>query len=78
MDSKLISKRVNTTPAPFVFGLSDGMRLPVAHPDLVAVSPGQVVVLGKDEGITRIDPLHVVAIEELPPRKRSNGKSNKK
>ena len=74
MNSKLISERINDTPTAFVFRLSDGTRVPVAQPDFVAVSPGQVVVIGEDEGITRIDPLHVVAIEELPPRKRSNGR----
>jgi hypothetical protein len=67
-------RRINTTPTPFVFRLSDGTRVPVVHPDFVAVSPGQVVVIGQDEGLTRIDPLHVVAIEEAPPKKRSNGK----
>jgi hypothetical protein len=47
--------------------------VPVEHPDFVALSPGQVVVIGKDGGLTRIEPLHVVAIEEAPPSK-SNGK----
>jgi hypothetical protein len=74
MNSKLISERINTTTTPFVFRLSDGTRVRVVHPDFVAVSPGQIVVIGEDEGLTRVDPLHVVAIEELPPKKRSNGK----
>jgi hypothetical protein len=74
MNSKLISERVNSSPAPFALRLSDGTRVPVIHPDFVAVSPGQVVVIGQDEGITRIDPLHVVAVEERPPRKRSKGR----
>ena len=70
MNTKLISQRVNSDPAPFVFQLSDGTRVPVAHPDFVAVSPGQVLVIGKDESVTRIDPLHIVAIEE-PRRKKT-------
>ncbi|MBI3418176.1 MAG: hypothetical protein HY043_23040 [Verrucomicrobia bacterium] len=78
MNSKLISERVNTTPTPFVFRLSDGTRVPVVHPDFVAVSPGQVVVIAEDEGITRIDPLHVVAIEEAPQKKRSTGHGSKR
>jgi hypothetical protein len=73
VNTKLISKRINTNPQPFVFRRSDGTRVPVEHPDFVAVSPGQVVVIGKDGGLTRIEPLHVVAIEEAPPSK-SNGK----
>jgi hypothetical protein len=69
MNSNLISQRVNSDPAPFVLRLSDGTRVTVAHPDFVAVSPGQVLVIGPDESVTKIDPLHVVAIEEAPPKK---------
>jgi hypothetical protein len=78
MNSQLIRERVNSTPAPFVFRLSDGTRVPVIHSDFVAVSPGQVVVIGKDEGVTRVDPLHVVVIEEMRPKKRSNGRTPKR
>lgn len=67
MNSKLISQRVNSDPNPFVFRLSDGTRVPVTHPDFVAVSPGQVLVIGADEAVTKIDPLHIVAIEEPGP-----------
>ena len=72
MNTQLIRDRAHRDTHPFVLRLSDGTRVPVAHPDLVAVSPGQVVVIGQDEAVTRIDPLHVVAIEELPPG-RSRG-----
>lgn len=73
-DSKLISERINTAPAPFVFRLSDGTRVPVVHLDYVAVSPGQILVIGEDEAVTKFDPLRVVAIEEEAPRKSSNSK----
>ena len=69
MNSDLIRQRLHQETKPFVFRLSDGTRVPVAHPDFVAISPGQVVVIGEDEGLTRIDPSHVVAIEEAPPKK---------
>ena len=69
MNSNLISQRINSDPNPFVLRLSDGTRVPVLHPDFVAVSPGQVLVIGPDESVTKIDPLHVVAIEEVPPKK---------
>lgn len=76
MNSQLIRQRLNMETKPFVFRLSDGTRVPVAHPDFVAVSFGQVVVINpKTEGLTRIDPSHLVAIEEAPPKKsKSNGK----
>ena len=69
MNSDLISQRINSDPNPFVLRLSDGTRVPVLHPDFVAVSPGQVLVIGPDESVTKINPLHVVAIEEAPPKK---------
>jgi L-lysine 2,3-aminomutase len=50
-------------------------RVPVVHPDFVAVSPGQILVIARNESVTKIDPLHVVAIEELPPSKRTDGRS---
>jgi hypothetical protein len=75
MNTTLIRQRLNESPRPFVFRLSDGSRVPVAHPDFVAVGPGLVFVIGKDSSITKIDPLHVVAIEEGREKKsRSNGK----
>jgi len=75
MNSQLIRERLNQTTKPFVFRLSDGTRVPVLHPDFVAAAPGQVVVIGRSGGLTRIDPLHVVAMEESPPsRSKSNGK----
>jgi hypothetical protein len=74
MNSTLIRERLHGDTSPFFFRLSDGTRVPVAHPDFVAVSPGQVVVIDpKTEGLTRIDPLHVVAIEEKG-RAKTNGK----
>ena len=76
MNSKLIRQSINSAVSPFVFRLSDGTRVRVAHPDFVAVSPGQILVIARDESVTNIDPLHVVAIEEQPPRKRAgNGRS---
>ncbi len=73
VNSNLIRERLNRDTKPFVFRLSDGTRVPVAHPDFIAVSPGQVVVIdAKTEGVTRIDPLPVVAIEEK--KNRTNGK----
>lgn len=77
MNSNLIRQRVNGGSSPFVFRLSDGTRVLVIHPDYVAVSPGQVLVISKDDSVKRIDPLHVVAIEEAAPKKRSNGKSGR-
>jgi hypothetical protein len=69
MNSSLIIQRINSDASPFILRLCDGTRVPVLNPDFIAVSPAQVLVIGPDESVTRIDPLHVVAIEEAPPRK---------
>jgi hypothetical protein len=57
--------------------MSDGTRVPVVHTDFVAVSPGQILVIARNESVVKIDPLHVVAIEELPPKKRAKRARNK-
>ena len=74
MNSQLIRERLNRNAKPFLFRLSDGSRVKVAHPDFVAVAPGKVIVINaKTQGVEEIDPLHVVAIEEPGPAK-TNGK----
>jgi hypothetical protein len=78
MNSNLIRERLNRDTKPFVFRLSDGTRVPVAHPIFAAVTPGLIVVVGKNYSVTNIDPLHVVAIKETPPRKsKANGKHSR-
>jgi len=77
MNSQRIRERWHRDTRPFVFRLSDGTRVPVAHPDFMMMPPGfgLIIVFGRKGGETRIDPLHVVAIEEVPPRKpKANGK----
>ena len=74
MNSNLIRERLNRNTKPFVFWLSGGSRVPVSHPDFVAVSPGLIIVINpKTEGVEQLDPLHVVAIEEVRHSK-ANGK----
>jgi hypothetical protein len=75
MNTSLIRQRLHRDTKPFVLRLSDGTRVPVAHPDFAAVTPGLIVVVARNYSVTSIDPLHVVAIEEAPPkRSRSNGR----
>ena len=70
MNTGLIRERLDRETGPCVLRLSDGSRVTVTHPDFVALSPGQIVVIDpKTEGLTRVDPLHVVAIEEPPPHR---------
>jgi hypothetical protein len=75
MNSQQIRDRLHRDTTPFVLRLSDGTHVRVPHPDFVAVAPGLIVVISKNYSVTRIDPLHIVAIEETPPKKtKANGK----
>ncbi len=80
MNSNRIRVRWQQDTKPFVFRLSDGSRVPVAHPDFMMMPPGfgLIIVFDKKGRETRIDPLHVVAIEEAPPKKsKTNGKHSR-
>lgn len=74
MNSSLIRQYLHEQTDPFAFRLSDGSRVKVLHPDFVAVSPGLVLVISGDESVTRIDPLHIVAIEESPSRRKGKAR----
>lgn len=77
MNSQLIRQRWQQDTKPFVFRLSDGTRVRVAHPDFMWMPPGfsRIIVVEKGGQETRIDPLHVVAIEEVSSRKsKTNGR----
>lgn len=77
MNSNRIRERWQQDTRPFTLRLSDGSRVPVAHPDFMMMPPGAglIVVYGRRGGITQIDPLHVVAIEDTPVKKsKANGK----
>jgi hypothetical protein len=62
---------------PYVIRLADGRSLSVPHPDFVAVSPRQVVVVNpQDEAVSRFEPLLIVALEFAQPQtgtERSTG-----
>jgi hypothetical protein len=75
VNSTLIRKRLNRDTKPFVLRWRDDTRVLAAHPDFAAAAPGQVAVIdAKTEAMTRIDPLHVVAIEEPLMKTRTNGR----
>jgi hypothetical protein len=50
--------------------------VPVPHPDFMLMPHGvaQIVVWGKSGSLIRIDPMHVVAIEEGVRKSKGNGK----
>jgi hypothetical protein len=77
MNSDLIRERLNRNTKPFALRLSDGSRVAVPHPDFVAMAPpgiGLVIVWDRKGRELRIDPLHIVAIEETAAHKSTNGR----
>ncbi|MBI4623975.1 MAG: hypothetical protein HY736_12260 [Verrucomicrobia bacterium] len=64
MNTTVIRERLALDTKPFTLRLSDGRRLPVPHPDFIAVGQRVIYVIGKNDTTSRIDPLHVVSIEE--------------
>lgn len=49
---------------PFAFRLADGRELSVSHPDFVALSPRQVIVVHpQDESVSWLEPLLIVSLE---------------
>ncbi|MBM3892660.1 MAG: hypothetical protein FJ388_26375 [Verrucomicrobia bacterium] len=70
MNLDRIRERLQNGFKPFALELSNGKRLRVAHPDLIALGKGVAVVIGEDDSVTTIDALHIVAIEEGAAAKR--------
>lgn len=63
MNIQQIRDRVTNGFNPFVIHLSDGRKFPVPHPEFVAVGRNVVVVIGKNDRVNMIDPLHIRSLE---------------
>ncbi len=62
---------------PFDVCLADGRRLPVAHPESVAVGKRQAFVIGPDDSCSVIEPPLITSLDcinERPPRKNRRKK----
>ena len=70
MNTERIRQKLTNGFRPFALQLSSGKRYLVPHPEFIMVGRNVVAVLGKDDSVTRIDALHIVAIEDLPAAKR--------
>ena len=76
MNVELIRRRLTKGFRPFALVTSSGDRYPVPHPEFVFLTRRTVIVADDDGLTTNLDPLHVVAIEDLPPRARKgNGRA---
>jgi len=70
MNTEKIRARLRGGFRPFAIELSSGRRYVVPHPEFTLVGRRVVVVMGPDESVVTIDPLHIAAIQNLPPKRR--------
>ena len=64
---------------PFDISLADGRKLPVPHPDFVAVHPRRIIVIADDGSWSVVEPLLIASLDYAERRnKGGNGKSKKR
>ena len=59
---------------PFELHTSDGRAYLVEHPENLLLAPRSLAVLTDDGLIATLDPLHIVAIKDIRPRKNGAAK----
>ena len=59
-----IRKRLHGEFKPFTIHLSDGRKIPIPHPDFIAVGRGLLVVLDENDVDQVVDGLHIVSVED--------------
>lgn len=78
MNVDLIRRRLSSGFRPFTLVTSSGDRYPVPHPEFVLLTRRTVVVADEDGWTTHLDPLHVVAIEDISAKPgKGNGRSKR-
>ena len=79
MDLNSIRSALREQPfQPFELCLADGRRVPVKHPELVAMNNRVVVVLDEESFTRTIEPLLIVTIEPLSKKHKNGNGSHKK
>jgi hypothetical protein len=59
-----VRKRLHPDFSPFIIRLSDGRKIPIPHPDFIAVGKNVLVVLDAEDHSIKIDPLHIVSLDD--------------
>lgn len=54
---------------PFAVVTSSGHKYPVRHSDFIFLTPRTVIIANTRGYTTGLDPLHIVALEDIPTRK---------
>jgi hypothetical protein len=53
---------------PFKLCVSDGTKIRVPHPEFLAIGKNVVIAVGENDRVYTLDPVHIVALEDLPPK----------
>jgi len=75
MNMDRIRRRLSGGFRPFSLRTSDGREYAVRHPELILLGRHSVGVLDADREIATLDPLHIVAIKDLPAKKNGAAKN---
>ena len=79
MDLNSIRNALREQPfRPFDLCLAGGRRVPVKHPEFVAMNQRIVIVTDEDSATKILEPLLIVSLEPLPTGKSGNGSSKKR
>lgn len=79
MDLNSICTALRQVPfKPFVLCLADGRRVPVKHPEFVAMNQRIVIVTDEESDTKILEPLLIVSLEDLPGKGKSGNGSPKK
>jgi TPR repeat protein len=79
MDLNTIRNALQKHPfRPFDLCLADGRRIPVKHPEFVAMNNRVVIVVDEESYTQTIEPLLIVSVEQMAEPARGNGKHKKK
>jgi len=70
MNLEHIRERLANGFKPFLIELSSGKKVAVPHPDFIAVGKNTVLVMDENDHATRIDALHITAIEDMKASRR--------
>ena len=77
MDLEGVREALHQEPfKPFDICLADGRRVPVRHPDFVAVGKRRIIVVQPDDPWSVVEPLLIVSLDYNgePPQRRSHRK----
>lgn len=69
MNMERVRQRLTGGFRPFCLRTSDGHEYAVPHPEFVLIGRNSLAVLDDDREVAMLDPLHIVALKDLPAKK---------